>query len=172
MNLRNKLIRLAHQKPELRKHLLPILKEAGSRNPYEVEFYCEAFDHESGDEIETDSINEVYAQSYEASLYDVFDKFIRHETFPGWTVEFSWEDLLKKNWKWSNQKKAWYVEEDTAEEIVGDENLDIYIGDYMYTNWKFYVKVTKEKKPLDNNERKLVEKALKSGQWQKLPKKP
>ena len=28
MTLRNKIIRLAHSKPELRKHLLPILKEA------------------------------------------------------------------------------------------------------------------------------------------------
>ena len=34
MSLRNKLIRLAHEKPELRGHLLPLLKEAGSYQDY------------------------------------------------------------------------------------------------------------------------------------------
>ena len=34
MSLRNKLIRLAHEKPELRGHLLPLLKEAGSYQNY------------------------------------------------------------------------------------------------------------------------------------------
>jgi len=32
-NLKNELIRLAHEKPELREHLLPIIKEAKLRNP-------------------------------------------------------------------------------------------------------------------------------------------
>lgn len=32
MSLRNKVIRLAHQKPELREHLLPLLKTSGTKN--------------------------------------------------------------------------------------------------------------------------------------------
>ena len=32
-DLRSKIIRLAHAKPELRKHLLPLVKEAGTRIP-------------------------------------------------------------------------------------------------------------------------------------------
>jgi len=32
MSLRNKIIRLAAEKPELRKHLLPLVRQAGSKN--------------------------------------------------------------------------------------------------------------------------------------------
>lgn len=35
MSLRNKLIRLAHSKPELRKHLLPLLKESSDNDWWE-----------------------------------------------------------------------------------------------------------------------------------------
>ena len=39
-NLRNKLIRLAHKKPELRKDLLPLLKESAQMvSNYEIEGY-------------------------------------------------------------------------------------------------------------------------------------
>ena len=39
MSLRNKVIRLAHEKPELRKHLLPLLKSAAEKYDWEVSGY-------------------------------------------------------------------------------------------------------------------------------------
>ena len=47
-DLRNKLIRLAHEKPELRGYLLPLLKEA-SRNEQKIKSFIE-------DEIEAQSL--------------------------------------------------------------------------------------------------------------------
>ena len=42
MSLRNKIIRLAHQKPELRKHLLPLVKE--SNQTIDVRKYSRALE--------------------------------------------------------------------------------------------------------------------------------
>ena len=51
--LRSKIIRLAHQQPELRPHLLPLLKEAaipgrGAPSPWKVGYSVVKADHKGG----------------------------------------------------------------------------------------------------------------------------
>ena len=64
-NLRNKLIRLAHAKPELRSHLLPLLKEARGVGSYTAVVTGTWFDVE----VTGKSISEI-AKGIEETIYE------------------------------------------------------------------------------------------------------
>lgn len=96
-NLRTKIIRLAHQNPELRPHLLSVLKEAAEDdNPYGLYEGHEQVTERIADEIASTAVTV-------ASAYKSIEKLIAQNAKYGTTDSDSreaiwsdWEDSMKK----------------------------------------------------------------------------
>lgn len=168
MTLRNKLIKLAHAKPELREHLLPLIKEA-KRNQYEVSVWA----WEGTGQMDTDFFSE---HQYANSLYDVFDS-IDSLNIGDFSHRFEGDSPLKmRNWRWDNSEKAFKASgQDTGfsvEQVRVVEYNGFYeeVDEEVYTEFDYYIEIKKDGKPLDKHEAGMALKALKSGKYKWLPK--
>lgn len=104
-DLRNKLIRLAHAKPELRKHLLPILKEANTRMPRNADEW-QLYAHRSGAEEAAKSLTAAVKKAI--AEFNTWAKKNKHldEDLGGWdsakkkkakkTINSKLDDLFDK----------------------------------------------------------------------------
>ena len=175
-NLRNKLIRLAHNKPELRKHLLPILKEAKQKK-YKVKVWCDAEETYAGGSIKEDW----YYSSTFKNLYDVFN-FLENIEFPPFvddlgkpSSELKGERIVGyKDWKYDKNKRRFYTGNDFTYDLRPREVQ--YRGFYAEEDqWldvkaKYYVSIILDGKQLPDNELVMATAALKSGRTKDLPK--
>lgn len=91
MSLRNKVIRLAHEKPELRKHLLPLLKEA-SIPKNKRQFIQEYHD---------------YMDSMEAYP----SKEVENDIAKMWRANRAWAEEAEKTYKKAKKKVAGRLED-------------------------------------------------------------
>lgn len=96
MDLRTKLIRLAHQNPSLRPHLMPLLKTAMDDNPYNLYGNHEEVTGQISAEIAMTAVNV-------ASTYKAIERLIAKNSHLGTTDSDSrnaiwgeWNDAMKK----------------------------------------------------------------------------
>lgn len=76
MSLRNKLIRLAYQNPDLREHLLPLVKIAKNKK-YEVSFFKYSYRGTKIEKTETvEAISPAHAKDKIVALYGIKKKTI------------------------------------------------------------------------------------------------
>lgn len=177
-NLRNKLIRLAHDKPELRAHLLPILKEARGKK-YEVETWCVGTT-DYGDEGDV-STDHWYRSRTFTSLYAAFEylKTIKFPRFPDYngkpSSDWGGDRIVgHKDWKYDKRKERFYTGnefsiEDPPKEV---QYKGFYADEDQWTDVKviYYVSIMLNGKALDASELTMASAALKSGRTKDLPK--
>lgn len=154
MTLRNKLIRLAHAKPELRKHLLPILKEANSGG-YLVEVNVGLWDYTDdsrGDWTDFLSYKKQYSNIPEA-LKDIEEKIDKAYEKAGEERE-----MADSYFKYRSGIFI-YTEEESVE--IGDGN---YVqGEFTEYEHEGRILIKDEKgKPIDRDLAKRILKALNS----------
>ncbi len=175
-SLRTDIIRLAHSKPHLRKHLLPILKEAKQKK-YKVEVWCDAEDKYAGGGINEDW----YYSSAFRNLYDVFN-FLKNIEFPPFvdeegkpSSELKGERIIGyKDWKYDKNKRRFYTGNEFTYDLrpkqVRYRNFDDDEDQWLDVEAKYYVSILLNGDALDASELMLASAALKSGRTKDLPK--
>lgn len=77
MSLRNKLIRLAYEQPQLRDDLLPLITKSAKNKKYEVSFFKYSYRGTKIEKTETvDAISPAHAKDQVSSLYGIKKKTI------------------------------------------------------------------------------------------------
>ena len=75
MSLRNKLIRLAYEQPQLRDDLLPLITKSAKNKKYEVSFFKYSYRGTKIEKTETvDAISPAHAKDQVSSLYGIKKK--------------------------------------------------------------------------------------------------
>lgn len=154
MTLRDKLIRLAHAKPELRKHLLPILKEANSGG-YLVEVNVGLWDYTDdtrGDWTDFLSYKKQYSNIPDA-LKDIEEKIDK-------AYENADEDreMAEARWKYRGGIFTFIDEEDVE---IGDGNYVQGLATAYEHEGRIDIR-DENKKPIDTDLAKRILKALNS----------
>ena len=121
MTLRNKLIRLAHQKPELREHLLPILKEA--KGNISVEVWGERTDYTGKYGGSSSSGNLQPSSELVEYMVDVFWDTDDTDYF----VDEARDTMIDKNWDFTEKQFAEALEifNEQNSGQTGSEKVDI-----------------------------------------------
>ena len=124
-HLRNKIIRLAHQKPELRKHLLPLVTKKLASSKYWNVVWVKNYDKSLADRIKNSSAGKEYGFKFEGAYKSEKTLTYVYKT----NMEFApnmWEYTLIDVTKWDDDHPHWAGEEEYSVQFQHEDGTWTY----------------------------------------------